>query len=208
MHTAACSSPEENTHPHGHAAATHPPRATPPHGAAQDVSLQLKQLFNCAPVFIDPDVRDKYYKGKRGICVRARVRAACMHAVCVCVCVCCLHASAAPHPPLLHTHRRPCRTPVPAHATHHTPHATRHTPPQPRARAPHRLLQAAAVAAVPLRAAHVAREQRALQQRALAGLREGQQGACVCVCVCAVCGRACMASRARAVCCDCACLRA
>jgi hypothetical protein len=29
----------------------------------QDVSVQLKQMYNCAPVFIDPDVRDKYYKG-------------------------------------------------------------------------------------------------------------------------------------------------
>jgi hypothetical protein len=25
--------------------------------------VQLKQMYNCAPVFIDPDVRDKYYKG-------------------------------------------------------------------------------------------------------------------------------------------------
>lgn len=29
----------------------------------QDVSVQLKQMYNCAPVFIDQDVRDKYYKG-------------------------------------------------------------------------------------------------------------------------------------------------
>lgn len=29
----------------------------------QDVSMQLKQLYNCAPVFIDQDVKDKYYKG-------------------------------------------------------------------------------------------------------------------------------------------------
>jgi hypothetical protein len=25
--------------------------------------MQLKQLYNCAPVFIDQDVKDKYYKG-------------------------------------------------------------------------------------------------------------------------------------------------
>lgn len=25
--------------------------------------MQLKQMYNCAPVFIDQDVRDKYYKG-------------------------------------------------------------------------------------------------------------------------------------------------
>jgi hypothetical protein len=30
----------------------------------QDVAVTLKQLFNCAPVFIDPDVREKYYKGE------------------------------------------------------------------------------------------------------------------------------------------------
>jgi hypothetical protein len=28
------------------------------------VALQLKQQHNCAPVFIAPDVKEKYYKGK------------------------------------------------------------------------------------------------------------------------------------------------
>lgn len=32
----------------------------------QEVALQLKQQHNCAPVFIAPDVREKYYKGETG----------------------------------------------------------------------------------------------------------------------------------------------
>lgn len=32
--------------------------------------MQLKQMYNCAPVFIDPDVRDKYYKGEPGSCCK------------------------------------------------------------------------------------------------------------------------------------------
>lgn len=32
----------------------------------QEVAVQLKQQHNCAPVFIAPDVRDKYYKGVAG----------------------------------------------------------------------------------------------------------------------------------------------
>jgi hypothetical protein len=31
---------------------------------SQEVALQLKQQHNCAPVFIAPDVKEKYYKGE------------------------------------------------------------------------------------------------------------------------------------------------
>jgi hypothetical protein len=30
----------------------------------QEVCTQLKRLFNCAPMFIAPEVKEKYYKGK------------------------------------------------------------------------------------------------------------------------------------------------
>ncbi len=34
--------------------------------ALQTVSIQLKKMFSCTPVFLSPDLKEKYYKGTGG----------------------------------------------------------------------------------------------------------------------------------------------
>lgn len=142
-----------------------PPSPLPSPRALQEVATQLKQQLGCAPVFLPPDVRERYYKGaaslplfsslgaarrlllRRGGLRRGRPQ----H-----------KAPAAPSaaPP---AKRGPTRQ--------HTPYPAHHAP------APARLLQAAAVAVVPLHPADGALVRGALQPGAVAGVRESKQGA-------------------------------
>lgn len=148
----------------------------------QAVYQELKQKFNCCPVFMGQELKDKYYKGEqqeagdwgqqpsayaRQDASRAELpdagsmsstsRQWCMHFGML---------GAREH--------AVCATCQAHQASHVMCHSCAH-----QRLVPCRLLQAAAVASVPLRAAHVPHQPGQVRPGAVAGVRQGQQGGAV-----------------------------
>ena len=137
----------------------------------EEVAAALKAQHNCAPVFLAPELKEKYYKGARVFACLLLLFLLC---VCVCLRVClrvCKRAAGrssgvvggasrsrlsfgstrcTPPPPFAHPSTRT-----------HTPHR-RLPPAPPKKKNDSRLLQAAALAALPLPAANVAGQHGAL----------------------------------------------